>query len=141
VAASNTLTDGSTFNFNATYQRQRPALLFAKLASIYAGFLAACCDYAGNLSRGWLLGWTAGSLAPFPVEPTQRPPGHDADTFFLSSIWMSGYGPAADDSGNVFVRDRKLGSILVTTASPTFRRGGQDVSHAHHTVLSLFTSR
>ena len=76
VAASHTLTDGSTFNFNAKYQRQRPGLLLAN-GSIYAGF-GSFCDFSANLSRGWLLGWTAGSLAPFPSnqlnnQPASRP--------------------------------------------------------------------
>src|SRR5579863_10553570 len=37
VTASHTLTNGTTFNFNARYQRQRPALLLAN-GSLYAGF-------------------------------------------------------------------------------------------------------
>ncbi len=64
VSASHTLTDGTTFTFDATYQRQRPALLLAN-NSIYAGF-GSFCDYSADVSRGWLLGWTAGSLKPFP---------------------------------------------------------------------------
>ncbi len=136
VAASNTLTDGSTFNFNATYQRQRPALLFAN-SSIYAGF-GSFCDYAGNLSRGWLLGWTAGSLAPFPSNQLNDLQATDADTFFLSSIWMSGYGPAADDSGNV---------LFVTGNSDPYSYDGVTnlqesvvkMSPTLTTVLSLFT--
>ena len=99
VTASHTLTDGTTFNFSATYQRQRPALLLAN-GSIYAGF-GSWCDHAPNLSRGWLLGWTAGSLAPFPSNQLNDQQPVDKKGFFLSSIWMSGYGPAADDAGNV----------------------------------------
>src|SRR5579864_149299 len=37
VTASQTLNDDSTFNFNAKYQRQRPALLLAN-SNVYAGF-------------------------------------------------------------------------------------------------------
>ncbi len=99
VTASNTLTNGSIFHFNATYQRQRPALLLAN-GSIYAGF-GSFCDLAANLSRGWLLGWTAGSLTPFPSNQLNDLQATDPDNFFLSSIWMSGYGPATDDEGNV----------------------------------------
>jgi hypothetical protein len=62
VTASHTLSNGSVFAFNATYQRQRPGLLLAN-GNIYAGF-GSFCDYGANLSRGWLLGWTSGSLAP-----------------------------------------------------------------------------
>jgi len=53
VTASHTLTDGTTFSFNATYQRQRPGLLLAN-GNIYAGF-GSFCDFSANLSRGWLL--------------------------------------------------------------------------------------
>jgi hypothetical protein len=99
VKASHTLTDGTTFTFNATYQRQRPALLLAN-GSIYAGF-GSFCDFAANLSRGWLLGWTAGSLKPFPSNQLLDQQATDLDTFFLSSIWMAGYGPATDDAGDI----------------------------------------
>ncbi len=99
VTASHTLTDGTTFNFNAKYQRQRPGLLLAN-GSVYAGF-GSFCDFAGNLSRGWLLGWTAGSLAPFPSNQLNDLQATDSNSFFLSSIWMSGYGLATDDAGNI----------------------------------------
>jgi hypothetical protein len=99
VTASHTLTNGGTFNFNAKYQRQRPGLLLAN-GSIYAGF-GSFCDFAANLSRGWLLGWTAGSLTPFPSNQLLDQQATSPDEFFLSSIWMSGYGPATDDAGNI----------------------------------------
>jgi hypothetical protein len=99
VTASHTLNNGTTFTFNAKYQRQRPALLLAN-GSIYAGF-GSFCDFGANLSRGWLLGWTAGSLTPFPSNEILDQQATDRDSFFLSSIWMSGYGPATDDTGNI----------------------------------------
>lgn len=99
VVASHTLTNGATYNFNATYQRQRPALLLAN-GSIYAGF-GSFCDYSANVSRGWLLGWTAATLAPFPSNQLNDLQATDDGSFFLSSIWMSGYGPATDDEGNI----------------------------------------
>lgn len=37
VAASHTLSDGTTYNFNATYERQPPALIESS-GIIYAGF-------------------------------------------------------------------------------------------------------
>src|SRR5208282_1746813 len=91
VSASHMLTNGMTFNFNAKYQRQRPALLLAN-GSIYAGF-GSFCDFSANLSRGWLLGWTAGSLTPFPSNQLNDQQATNGNSFFLSSIWMSGYGP------------------------------------------------
>jgi hypothetical protein len=99
VTASQRLTDGSTFNFNATYQRQRPGLLLLN-GNIYAGF-GSFCDYFPNLSRGWLLGWQAGTLTPFTSNHLFNTLAVSPNSFYLSSIWMSGAAPAADDSGNV----------------------------------------
>jgi hypothetical protein len=99
VAASHTLSNGTSFSFNAKYERQRSALLLAN-GSVYAGF-ASFCDLSANLSRGWLLGWTAGSLTPFPSNQLNDLQATDSGSFFLSSIWMSGYGPATDDAGNI----------------------------------------
>ena len=99
VAASHMLTDGSTFAFNAAYQRQRPALLLSS-GTVYAGF-GSFCDFSANVSRGWLLGWNATTLSPLLANTLLDTQACSPDTFFLSSIWMSGYGPTADDSGNV----------------------------------------
>jgi hypothetical protein len=99
VAASHTLTNGTTFNFNATYQRQRPGLLLAN-GNVYAGF-GSFCDFSANVSRGWLLGWATGTLTPLLGNQLLNTLGSSPDEFFLSSIWMSGYGLATDDSGNV----------------------------------------
>src|ERR1700730_14989818 len=60
VAASHTLTNGSTFTFNATVHRQRPALLEAN-GNVYAGF-GSFGDTKASISRGWLLGWNASHL-------------------------------------------------------------------------------
>jgi hypothetical protein len=99
IAASHTLTDGTTFSFNATYQRQRPALLLAN-GNVYAAF-GSFCDTQANLSRGWLLGWSTGSLTPLPPNQLLDTQATAPNSYFLSSIWMSGNGPAADDSGNL----------------------------------------
>lgn len=101
VAASHTLSNGSTFNFNATYQRQRPGLLLAN-GNVYAGF-GSFCDFNANLSRGWLLGWQTGALTPLAANQLNDTQATSPDSFFLSSIWMSGFGLAADDSGNILV--------------------------------------
>ncbi|MGA9308407.1 MAG: Ig-like domain-containing protein, partial [Candidatus Sulfotelmatobacter sp.] len=101
VTGSRMLTDGTIFNFNATYQRQRPALLLAN-GNIYAGF-GSFCDYSPSLSRGWLLGWQAGTLTPIGADDVFDIQATAPNNFFLSSIWMSGFGPSADDSGNILV--------------------------------------
>ncbi len=101
VTASQTLNDDSTFNFNAKYQRQRPALLLAN-SNVYAGF-GSFCDYSPNLSRGWLLGWQAGTLIPLAANHVFNTQATSPKNFFLSSIWMSGFGPSIDDLGNILV--------------------------------------
>lgn len=100
VSASHELTNGKTFTFNATYQRQRPGLLEAN-GNVYAGF-GSFCDFSASQSRGWLLGWQTGSLAPLAANRLNDSLATSPDDFFLSSIWMSGYGLAADPSGNVY---------------------------------------
>jgi outer membrane protein assembly factor BamB len=108
ISASTKLSDGTKFLFAAQYQRQRAALLEAN-GNIYVSF-ASFCDYKASLSRGWVLGFNAATLAPLPSNlvtdaqtSAQTPPQPSAlNNFFLSSIWMSGYGPATDSSGNLF---------------------------------------
>ena len=93
VAASHTLTNGSTYTFNATYQRQRPALIF-NYNTVYAAF-GSFCDFHASNSRGWILGWTGGTLAPLPANRLVDKLGTSPSNYFLSSIWMSGWGIAA----------------------------------------------
>jgi hypothetical protein len=100
VAASHTLTNGSTFTFNAQYQRQRPALLELN-GNIYAGF-GSFCDFQANNSRGWLLGWGAQSLVALPANELDDTQATSPDSFFLSSIWMSGYGIAGTGTALYF---------------------------------------
>jgi hypothetical protein len=100
VSASHTLTDGTTYAFNATYEHQRPALLLAS-GNVYAGF-GSFCDKGTSDSRGWLLGWEASTLTPLAMNQVLDTQATSPHNYFLSSIWMSGAGVAADPSGNVY---------------------------------------
>ncbi len=102
VSATATLSDGSNWSFAPAYSRQRAALLETN-GKIYAGF-ASFCDVGANNSRGWLLGWQAGSLTPLAANQLNNKltPAQSPNDFFLSSIWMSGYGIAANSAGNLY---------------------------------------
>jgi hypothetical protein len=138
VSASHTLTDGTSFVFNATYQRQRPALLEAN-GNIYAGF-GSFCDYSANVSRGWLLGWNAATLAPLVANKLFDTQAASQDNFFLSAIWMSGYGLAADHSGNVvFVTGNSDYSGTTYDGVTNLQESTIEVSSDLTTVVDLFT--
>jgi len=140
ITASHTLTNGTTFNFNATYQRQRPGLLLAN-GNVYAGF-GSFCDFAANVSRGWLLGWSTGSLTPLPANQVFDTQPSAPDNFFLSSIWMSGFGLAADDSGNiVFVTGNSDYSGTTYDGVSNIQESVVKVSSNLATVLDLFTPK
>lgn len=98
VTASHTLTDGSTFTFQASRQRQRAALLEAN-GNIYVGFTSFCDFY---LSRGWVLGWSASTLAPLAANELTNTLAGATIHPFLSSVWMSGAGLAASADGGIF---------------------------------------
>jgi hypothetical protein len=138
VSASHTLTNSSSFEFDATYQRQRPGLLLAN-GNIYAGF-GSFCDFAADVSRGWLLGWQTGTLTPLPANELFDFQASSPNSFFLSSIWMSGYAPAVDDSGNILVvtgNSDPSGTTYdgVTNIQESVIKISPDLS----TVLDLFT--
>ncbi|MFZ0478080.1 MAG: Ig-like domain-containing protein [Terriglobales bacterium] len=138
VSSSHTLTDGSTFQFNATYERQRPGLLLAN-GNIYAGF-GSFCDEAANVSRGWLLGWEAGTLTPLAANDLFDFQATSPNSFFLSSIWMSGYAPATDDSGNVLVVTGNSDYSGTTYDGTTnIQESALKISSDLSTVLDLFT--
>jgi hypothetical protein len=138
VVASHTLVDGTTFSFNATYQRQRPGLLLTN-GNLYAGF-GSFCDFSANVSRGWLLGWNAATLAPLSANQVFDTLATSPNTFFLSSIWMSGYGLAADDSGNVvFVTGNSDPSGTTYNGVTNIQESVIKVSSDLTTVVDLFT--
>ncbi len=103
VTASGKLTNGSTYYFNASVTRQRPGLLLSVNGNVYAGFGSYCdLNPLNSITRGWLLGWQAGSLTPLSNNYLVNRLATDVDDFFLTSIWMSGAGIAEDGSANLF---------------------------------------
>jgi hypothetical protein len=103
ISASHTLSNGKTvYTFSAGEDLQRAALLEAG-GNIYGAF-AGACEKVNAVARGWLLGWSASTLAPLSKQQltNQVLPADSPSDFFLTSIWMSGYGPSSGSNGNVF---------------------------------------
>jgi hypothetical protein len=101
VAASRKLTNGEIYSFDASVTRQRPGLLLSVNGNVYAGFGTLCDNVSPNIARGWLLGWQGGSLRPVGAKLNNRQ-AQSANDFFLTSIWMSGYGIAEDGSSDLY---------------------------------------
>jgi len=143
VSATATLSDGSTISFTPASQRQRPALLLAN-GNVYAGF-GSFCDVNQNTSRGWLIGWNTGSLTPLAhAELTQQQTASQSVTipaygvpppFYLSSIWMSGYGIAADMSGDLYFQTGNSDGVKVANLPDSVVHLSSDL----YTVKDYFT--
>jgi hypothetical protein len=101
VSASGTLVNDKTYKFDATVSRQRPALLLAN-NTVYAAF-GSFCDHDQHTTRGWILGWQGGTLAPLTSSMLENKLVRVPQRRYLTSIWMSGNGPAADSKGNIYV--------------------------------------
>lgn len=96
-----TLTDGTFYKFDDPATCQRSALLLVG-GSIYAGFRGNESSKKGStVGRGWLLGWTASTLAPLMPLLTNGN-ATAANSMFLTSIWMSGSGIASDGANLYF---------------------------------------
>jgi hypothetical protein len=99
IQYSETLADGTQWSFNPQYQLQRPALLEAN-GSIYVAF-GSNGDIVPSGSRGTILRFDARTLLPMTGQLTDRLT-RPQSSYYLSSIWQSGYGPASDASGDIY---------------------------------------
>ena len=73
---------------------QRAALLLAN-GNVYIGF--------GDCSRGWLLAYSASTLAPVGVFTSSPNLNGEGTNGSAGGIWMGSGGPVADSSGNVYI--------------------------------------
>lgn len=106
ITGTNTLaplTDGTLYSFNPDVLSQKTAMLLAN-GSVYVAF-EAFGEFNLSLqgiSRGWLLGFSAQTLAPLPTPLLTNSQATSQNNFFVGAIWMSHSGPAADAAGNIY---------------------------------------
>jgi hypothetical protein len=135
VAATHTLTDGSVFTFNATYQRQRPGLLELN-GVIYAGF-GSFCDFSASHSRGWVMGWSAHNLAPLAGTELNDSQVTSPTSFFLSSVWMSGFGLASNGSTIFFSTGNSDCNFYVSPEACPSQSTYDGVTNIQESVIGL----
>jgi hypothetical protein len=100
VKAHRKLDNHTTYDFDPHESRNRAGLLLAN-GNLYAAF-ASFCDYDPNLTRGWVLGWQAATLTPLPKNEFTDKLSQSTSDWFMTSIWMSGYGIAGSAAGDVY---------------------------------------
>ncbi len=100
VSGSVALATGGTATINSRFNMNRAALLEAN-GTIYVA-LGSHCDAGLAFTHGWLVAYNATTLAQAgSLIDTSN--ANDGTGLYLGSIWMGGFGPAADAAGNVFV--------------------------------------
>ena len=122
ITATHPGAQGSTISFFPGSHRQRAALLLAN-GNIYAAF-GSFCDFTISTSqpRGWILGWEQyhegqkQKLTPLKSSIVTNEQTDSNEKVFLSSVWMSGSGLAADDDGSIY-------AVTGNTDSGTYNNG------------------
>jgi len=138
ISASGVMSNGKTYAFTAGVSRQRAGLLLSN-GTLYAGF-ASFCDSSANLSRGWVLGWQESTLTPLASNKLNDARPKSPDDFFLSSVWMSGYGLAANSAGSVyFVTGNSDYSGTSYSKARNIAESAAEMSGDLSTQLGLFT--
>jgi hypothetical protein len=98
IAPSATLSDGSKVAFDPQNQWNRTSLAINN-GNLYVG-IGSHCDNSSASITGWLLRYNT-SLALQTAFHTIETPAHGNTE--LASIWMTGFAPAIDPSGHVYV--------------------------------------
>jgi hypothetical protein len=109
VAPKARLAGGSEVAFNPQNQWNRASLAY-RHGSIYVGIGSHCDENSANIT-GWLLRYSTDLKLLHEFHTVRTPGGTE-----LASIWMTGFAPAIDPDGNVFV----------VTGNGDFTRGQKD---------------
>src|SRR5208282_3634982 len=112
IVASSVSKQGHVTKFNSLHQKNRPGMLLLN-GVLYLGFGSNGCN---DDNTGWLLAYRAANLQQVGAFNTS--PDHG-----LTSIWQTGNGIAADESGNMFVATAESANYDVPS-------GGQSYSNS-----------
>jgi hypothetical protein len=96
INAQAAMSDGSTIRFSPFGQWIRAGLAWGN-GSLYMG-ASTWCDTHANKNSGWLLRYDADLVQQAAFSTVYTPA-----SFELAAIWMSGFAPAIDGDGSVFV--------------------------------------
>ena len=96
IAPSATLSDGSTVSFDPQNQWSRAGLAYNN-GALYVSIGSHCDGNAGNIT-GWLLRYDQTLTLQKAFHTINTSGGTE-----LASIWMTGFAPAIDPAGDVFV--------------------------------------
>lgn len=96
IAPSATLKNGTTVSFDPQNQWTRASLAINK-NTIYVP-IGSHCDHNANNITGWLLSYNTSLSLQDTFHTVETSGGTE-----LASIWMTGFAPAIDSSGNLFV--------------------------------------
>jgi hypothetical protein len=96
IAASTVLSNGTLIKYIGQNQQNRTSLAESG-GSVYVGIGSHCDNNPGNIV-GWILRYDASlhQTAKFST-------AEDTDSYLLSSVWMTGFAPAVDEKGDIFV--------------------------------------
>ena len=97
ISPSATLSNGSKLNFDPQNQWNRASLAMND-GAIYVGIGSHCDNNSNNIS-GWLLRYDTALNLKSQFHTIETPGGGEE----LASIWMSGFAPAINPAGHVFV--------------------------------------
>jgi len=97
ITASETLSNGLVVSFNPLLQYNRTGIALRD-GNLYFG-VAASCEPAADLTTGWVFrfGVNLALRQAYPMIQQQQ------SGQLLGGVWMSGFAPAVDGQGNVFV--------------------------------------
>jgi hypothetical protein len=114
LAASSVSIKGTVTVFNSLHQKNRPGLLLVN-GILYMGFGSNSCN---DSNTGWVLAYDAGPSDPNYLQ--QMGAFNTSPDIGLTSIWQTGSGLAADESGNVFVSTAESTNYDVPNGGQSF---------------------